>query len=73
MHIERRYTKGSQSPYALIAFETTKSEIRNPDGSVVFSLERIERDQRVRRLRTLGVAPLDMHEPYSRYAADMIR
>ena len=42
MHIERRYTKGSQSPYALIAFETTKSEIRNPDGSVVFSLERIE-------------------------------
>jgi ribonucleoside-diphosphate reductase alpha chain len=42
MHIERRYTKGSQSPYALIAFETTKSEIRNPDGSVVFSLEGIE-------------------------------
>ena len=42
MHIERRYTKASQSPYALIAFETTKSEIRNPDGSVVFSLDRIE-------------------------------
>ena len=42
MHIERRYTKGSQSPYALIAFETTKSEIRNPDGSVVFSLDAIE-------------------------------
>ncbi|HEY1942460.1 MAG TPA: vitamin B12-dependent ribonucleotide reductase [Roseiarcus sp.] len=42
MHIERRYTKGSQSPYALIAFETTKSEIRNPDGSVVFSLDQIE-------------------------------
>ncbi len=42
MHIERRYTKNSQSPYALIAFETTKSEIRNPDGSVVFSLDRIE-------------------------------
>ena len=39
MHIERRYTKTSQSPYALIAFETTKSEIRNPDGSVVFSLD----------------------------------
>ena len=42
MHIERRYTKGSQSPYDLIAFETTKSEIRNPDGSVVFSLDRLE-------------------------------
>ncbi|MGD0188568.1 MAG: vitamin B12-dependent ribonucleotide reductase [Roseiarcus sp.] len=42
MHIERRYTRGSPSPYALIAFETTKSEIRNPDGSVVFSLDRIE-------------------------------
>src|SRR5277367_2282101 len=42
MHIERRYTKNSQSPYALIAFETTKSEIRNPDGSVVFSLDGIE-------------------------------
>ena len=42
MHIERRYTKASQSPYAVIAFETTKSEIRNPDGSVVFSLDGIE-------------------------------
>ena len=42
MHIERRYTKRSQSPYASIAFETTKSEIRNPDGSVVFSLDGIE-------------------------------
>ena len=42
MHIERRYTKTSQSPYASIAFETTKSEIRNPDGSVVFSLDKLE-------------------------------
>ena len=42
MHIERRYTKDSQSPYAGIAFTTTKSEIRNPDGSVVFSLDGIE-------------------------------
>ncbi|MGA2487893.1 MAG: vitamin B12-dependent ribonucleotide reductase, partial [Roseiarcus sp.] len=42
MHIERRYTKPAQSPYASIAFETTKSEIRNPDGSVVFSLDRLE-------------------------------
>ena len=42
MHIERRYTKTAQSPYASIAFETTKSEIRNPDGSVVFSLDKLE-------------------------------
>lgn len=30
------------SPYANIQFRTTKSEIRNPDGSVVFSLDNIE-------------------------------
>ncbi len=42
MRIERRYTKPGHSPYAEIAFRTTKSEIRNPDGSVVFSQEGIE-------------------------------
>src|ERR1700722_3022456 len=42
MRIERRYTKAELSPYALIEFQRTKSEIRNPDGSVVFSLENIE-------------------------------
>ncbi|KAA5597309.1 vitamin B12-dependent ribonucleotide reductase [Blastochloris sulfoviridis] len=42
MRIERRYTKAGQSPYADIAFRTTVSEIRNPDGSVVFRLEGIE-------------------------------
>src|ERR1700704_4719895 len=42
MRIERRYTKPDQSPYADIAFRTTKSEIRNPDGSIVFSQEGIE-------------------------------
>src|SRR4029079_9497935 len=36
MRIERRYTKAGQSPYADIAFTLTASEIRNPDGSVVF-------------------------------------
>jgi ribonucleoside-diphosphate reductase alpha chain len=41
MKIERRYTRQGQSPYAGIAFRTTKSEIRNPDGSVVFKLEGI--------------------------------
>ncbi len=42
MRIDRHYTKASASPYELIAFETTKSEIRNPDGSVVFSLDGIQ-------------------------------
>ena len=42
MRIERHYTKGSDSAYASIAFETTKSEIRNPDGSVVFLADEIE-------------------------------
>jgi len=42
MRIERHYTTPSASPYAPVGFETTKSEIRNPDGSVVFSLDGIE-------------------------------
>jgi ribonucleoside-diphosphate reductase alpha chain len=42
MHFERRYTKDGQSPYAEIAFRMTTSEIRNPDGSVVFRLENVE-------------------------------
>ncbi|NEW90004.1 vitamin B12-dependent ribonucleotide reductase [Rhodopseudomonas sp. WA056] len=42
MKIERRYTKDGQSPYAAIAFRLTTSEIRNPDGSVVFRLENVE-------------------------------
>jgi ribonucleoside-diphosphate reductase alpha chain len=42
MKIARRYTTEGQSPYAGIPFRTTKSEIRNPDGSVVFRLDGIE-------------------------------
>lgn len=42
MRIERRYTENGLSPYAGITFRTTKSEIRNPDGSVVFRLEGVE-------------------------------
>jgi ribonucleoside-diphosphate reductase alpha chain len=42
MQIERRYTKDGQSPYADIAFRLTTSEIRNPDGSVVFKLDNVE-------------------------------
>ncbi len=42
MRIERRYTKTGSSPYAEIVFRHATSEIRNPDGSVVFRLENIE-------------------------------
>ncbi|HMN74142.1 MAG TPA: vitamin B12-dependent ribonucleotide reductase [Rhodoblastus sp.] len=42
MRIDRRYTEAGRSPYAGLEFRTTKSEIRNPDGSIVFSLDGIE-------------------------------
>ncbi len=42
MRIERRYTKEGQSPYAGVEFRTATSEIRNPDGSIVFRLEDIQ-------------------------------
>jgi len=52
MRIERRYTKDTQgtqstdctrdAAYAGIAFRLTTSEIRNPDGSVVFKLDNVE-------------------------------
>ncbi len=42
MRIERRYTKEGQSAYADIKFRLTTSEIKNPDGSVVFKLDNVE-------------------------------
>jgi ribonucleoside-diphosphate reductase alpha chain len=42
MRIERRFTKEGQSPYADISFRLTTSEIRNPDGSVVFHADNVE-------------------------------
>src|SRR5580693_5792245 len=42
MRIERRNTTAGQSPYAGIDFRLTTSEIRNPDGSVVFHLDNVE-------------------------------
>jgi len=41
MRIERRFTKANQSAYEGIEFRNATSEIRNPDGSVVFKLENI--------------------------------
>jgi ribonucleoside-diphosphate reductase alpha chain len=42
MRVERRYTTEGQSPYAAIAFRKAVSEIRNPNGSVVFRLDDVE-------------------------------
>ena len=40
MRIQRRFTEPGRSPYEGIAFRESASEIKNPDGSVVFALER---------------------------------
>ena len=40
MRIERKFTEAGKSPYDAIPFRESASEIRNPDGSVVFSLDR---------------------------------
>lgn len=42
MRIERRFTTEGQDAYADIPFRTATSEIRNPDGSVVFQAKDIE-------------------------------
>ncbi|WP_395447137.1 vitamin B12-dependent ribonucleotide reductase [Aminobacter sp. UC22_36] len=42
MRIERRFTKDGQSAYAEIEFRKALSEIKNPDGSVVFRLDDID-------------------------------
>ncbi len=41
MRIERRFTKASEGAYSGLQFRSATSEIRNPDGSVVFKLEDI--------------------------------
>ncbi|MBX7146103.1 MAG: vitamin B12-dependent ribonucleotide reductase [Alphaproteobacteria bacterium] len=42
MRFERHFTKSGVSPYQDFTFHKTSSEIRNPDGSVVFCLKDIE-------------------------------
>ncbi|HUD50861.1 MAG TPA: vitamin B12-dependent ribonucleotide reductase, partial [Parvibaculum sp.] len=41
MRIQRCFTVEGQSPYEGISFRTASSEIRNPDGSLVFHLDEI--------------------------------
>src|SRR2546421_10876136 len=42
MHIARRFTTAGRDPYEAVAFRSATSEIRNPDGSVVFQAEGVE-------------------------------
>ena len=42
MKIERKFTQAGQDAYAEMEFVTTSSEIRNPDGTVVFKLDNVE-------------------------------
>lgn len=42
MKIERKFTKAEQGAYASLDFIKTTSEIRNPDGSIVFKLDEVE-------------------------------
>ena len=42
MRITRLFTEQGKNPYDLIDFRTSSSEIRNPDGSVVFALDAME-------------------------------
>jgi len=42
MRIERHFTVAGKSPYAGVAFRKARSEIRNPDGSVVFRLDEFD-------------------------------
>lgn len=42
MKIQRRFTVAGKSPYETINFKKTVSEIRNPDGTIVFRLDDVE-------------------------------
>ncbi len=42
MKIKRNFTKAGQDAYADLEFTSTSSEIRNPDGTVVFHLDNVE-------------------------------
>ncbi len=41
MQFQRRFTKDGQSPYKDLPFRVSSSEIKNPDGSCVFSMPEI--------------------------------
>ncbi|MDA8747810.1 vitamin B12-dependent ribonucleotide reductase, partial [Litoreibacter sp.] len=42
MKIDRKLTQAGKDAYAALEFTTTASEIRNPDGTIVFKLDEVE-------------------------------
>ena len=42
MKIERKFTQSGQDAYEALEFTATSSEIRNPDGTIVFRLDDVE-------------------------------
>ena len=42
MKIARKFTKAGQDAYADVEFTTTESEIKNPDGTIVFKNDDVE-------------------------------
>ena len=56
MRIRRHFTVEGHSPYEGIAFRAAASEIRNPDGSIVFTQDGIEVPRKLEpgRLRRAG-------------------
>ena len=42
MKVQRNFTRDGQDAYAALNFVTTASEIRNPDGTIVFRLDDVE-------------------------------
>ena len=42
MKIKRQFTTAGKCAYKDINFTTTSSEIKNPDGSIVFQLDNVE-------------------------------
>ena len=42
MKIDRKFTEAGKDAYADVEFVTTVSEIRNPDGTIVFKLDDVD-------------------------------
>ena len=42
MRFQRRHTEKGRGPFSSIAFRSATSEIKNPDGTIVFRAENIE-------------------------------
>ena len=63
MKIERHFTTATQDAYAALEFTTTVSEIRNPDGTVVF---RNGRGRGAKKLESGGPATSSRRNTFAR-------